>query len=109
MFRRQAVEQVVDVRKRVASADLQPGRRDVASRPAVELEGCAVLRGPDLASPVQLGASATANDPETTPGGCDFGVGPRDPADEISCPSVDGTGLGITAVVEIDCSNAGIW
>ena len=108
VFRHQAVEQVVDVRKLVAGADLQPGHRDVSGRPAVELDGRAVLGVLDLEFPVQLGAGAAADDPETTPGGGDFGIGTRDPADEIGRPSVNGASLGITAMVEVDRSNAGI-
>ena len=79
VFRHQAVEQVVDVRKLVAGADLQPGHRDVSRRPAVELDGRAVLGVLDLEFLVQLGAGATADDPETTPGGGDFGIGAREP------------------------------
>jgi hypothetical protein len=57
---------------------------------------------------VQLGAGATADNPETAPGGSDFGIGTRDPAYEISRPFVYGAILGITAVVAVDRGNAGI-
>ena len=77
-------------------------------RPAVELDGRAVLGVLDLEFLVQFGAGTAADDPETAPGGGDFGIGARDPADEIGCPSVNGASLGITAMVQVDRSNAGI-
>ena len=96
------------MRKLVAGADLQPGYRDVSGCLAVELDGRTVLCALDLKPPVQLGAGTPSDDPESTPGGRHFGIGPGDAADEISGPFINGAGSGITTTIQIDRSDVGI-